>query len=255
MTVLAKWNGDGLASGAVMSTTLGSSTDTKFDTIDIISPAVVKVSTTGEYSPRLEWLANGSTNHMVYSWSNTLLGGATFNTHSIRFYVEFAGYPSANGGNIFSIRDTPGAVLWWLDINTLGVMRLRNVGGTAVAATQQSLALNTEYRIEGIYDNGNVTVKIFLGDHIVPLETLFGSGLNTTTPQKVQFGGPNASQYPHMYIDSVAFGNTAEFLGPMTWPESIPFRVWDGQRENIAELYGVWTGSALKQFVGAEIAP
>jgi hypothetical protein len=259
MTVIAKWYGDGVAAGTALGTSVGSSTDTKFDTVNVVAPNTIKVSANGAYSPRLEWLTNGGSGSMLYSWL-TPLGGATFNTHAIRFYLEIAAYSSGNNASLFSIRDNVGGVVWYLEINTGGFFRLRNQAGTTLGISQQPLPLNTEMRIEGIYNNGSVTVMVFLGNHIVPFETLTGTGFNVNAtnslPQKVQFGSPNSTSFfPHLYIDSITFTDTADFIGPMAWPQSIPFRVWDGHRENFAEIYGVWTGTSLKQFVGVELAP
>jgi hypothetical protein len=266
MAIIAKWSGDGLANGTSLGTTVGASTDTKFDTVVVTSPATVKVNDSPSlYTPRLEVLgANGvpTGNNPVHWYWQAALGSGPFPQHAVRFYLELADKPTGNA-LIFSVRDTSNVNLWWLDITALGILRLRNPFGTAVGLSKAALPVNQDLRIEGTYNAGNVMVQVFRGDSIVAIETLTGSNMNVSAvdgvtlllPQQVRWGTPNNTAFlPHMFIDEMAFANTSDQIGP-SWPSTPPFTLWNGSREIPADIYGLWDGATLKQIGGADIAP
>lgn len=263
MGIIAKWSGDGVAGGTALGTTVGATTDTKFDTVVITSPTVCKViADFSLYGPRLELLPNGlsGTTSPVHWWWQAALGAGPFPQHAVRFYIELADHPSGNA-QIFSIRDSINIFMWWLDITATGVLRLRNNGGTALAISKASLPMNQTLRIEGTCNVGSVTVRVYRGDTIVPIETLVGTGVdkdslgNTIVPAQCRFGTPNnANVLPHMYFDEMAFANTSDLIGP-NWPSNPPFTVWDGVREVGADIYGLWDGTAVQQIQAAELAP
>lgn len=260
MTILAKWSGDGATASTALTTTTGYGTsDTHFDTVLITSPATVKVSGSSDfslYTPRLELFPNGvaTGNNPVHWFWQAALGTGPFPQHAVRFYIELADHPTGNA-QIFSVRASDSAFIWWLDITAPGVLRLRNVGGTALALSAQPLPMNQTLRVEGTYNDGNIVVRVYRGDSIVALETLVGSVGSGLSPAQVRWGAPNnANVIPHMYFDEMAFANTSDLIGP-PWISTPPFTLWDGSREIPADLYGLWDGTALQYVNDAEIAP
>lgn len=265
MAIIAKWSGDGVAGATTLTTTAGyASTDTHFDTVVITSPATLKTDTGFSlYTPRLELVgANGvaTGNNPIHWWWQAALGTGPFPQHAVRFYIELADHPTGNA-QIFSIRDTINVLSWWLDITAPGILRLRNNLGTALGLSKQPLPMNQMLRIEGTYNNGTVSVYVYRGDSIVPLELLTGTGFdkdassNPVNPGQVRFGVPNnANLLPHMYFDEMAFANTSDLIGPV-WPSTPPFTLWDGHREIPADLYGLWDGTAIQYIDSADLAP
>jgi hypothetical protein len=265
MAIIAKWSGDGVANGTALTTTTGyASTDTHFDTVVITSPATLKVNDSPSlYTPRLELLgANGvagGSNPVHWYWQ-AALGTGPFPQNAVRFYIELADYPTGKA-QIFSLRDSVSAILYWLDVTETGIFRLRNNNGTALAVSALPLQMNQNLRIEATYNLGNVVVRVYRGDSIVPLEVMSGSGLdkdlngNPLNAAQVRWGMPkDVAPLPHMFFDEMAFANTSDLIGP-PWPSTPPFTVWDGSKEVPADLYGLWTGTNVQYIDSANVAP
>lgn len=246
MSVIAKWSGAGLTDGTVVTNTTAGTGDTHFDTVLASAPGAFTVRNGGAYSPRIELTSpTAPSAHLI--WLAALSSG-TYPQHAIRFYIELAALPTGNA-QIFSMRDNLNNLMWWLDITALGILRLRNEGGTALALSQQPLSLNKPIRIEGTCNVGDVSVFVYKGDSQIPIETLSGSGVNTRSAQQVRFGTPNnANLLPHMYFDEMAFANTLDLIGPVVPAPALPLSVWDGSKETSLAVYGVWDGTALQDY-------
>jgi hypothetical protein len=253
MAVIARWTGTGVTGGTALGTTVGATTDTKFDVVALTGATCVVLDDFSLYGPRLELKSGPSATIANWYWQ-AALGTGPFPQHAVRFYIELADRPSGNA-QIFSVRDTANAQQWYIDITPAGILRLRNNLGTALALSKAPLIMNEVLRIEGICNLGNVTVTVSRGDTVVPLETLSGNVGTTIVPARCYFGMPNtANVMPHMYFDEMAFANTSDFIGP-NWPSRPPFTVWDGRKEIGADIYGLWDGTTLQRIEAAELAP
>jgi hypothetical protein len=253
MGVIAKWTGTGVAGGTALGTTVGATTDTKFDAVALTGATCTVLDDFSLYGPRLELKTGASATIANWYWQ-AALGTGPFPQHAVRCYIEFADRPSGNA-QLFSVRDGLNAQLWWLDMTAAGILRLRNNGGTAVALSKAPIPMNEQLRFEVTCNLGNVVATVSRGDTIVPLETLIGNVGTTISPLRCFFGTLNsANLLPHLYIDEMAFSNTSDFIGP-NWPSRPPFTVWDGRKEIGADIYGLWDGTTLKAIEAAELAP
>lgn len=243
MAVVSSWRGSGIAAGTSLTTSLAGVGDASFDNVTVTAPGTIKVHNSGIYSPRLE-LLNPTAPAMQFYWQANL-GPGSLAQHSIRFYMELTALPTGNA-QLFSFRDSINTLVWWLDITALGILRLRDPGGTALAVSTSALPLNTELRIEASANGSSVTVYVYVGESLAAIQTLSGSVV-TTSSRQARWGSPSgANLLPRMYLDNMAVNNTATLLGPITPPAPSAFKLWNGTAEAALNVAGVWDGTTIQ---------
>lgn len=217
MAVLASWSGLGLADGAAVGTSTAGPGDTAFTTV---TSGAFTVDDSGLHAPRLQVDQQAATEAQLI-WDSTVVG-TSLTAWAARVYVELSGYPPSNGGRILSAYTAANTLMWFVDLTTTGVFRLRDSGGSAVD-TDGPLPLDTELRVEAVHDDGDVTVTVYTGDGDTPVASVSSTGLGTGSGlEAVRFGMPATSPtWPTFWLDELAVADTSDEIGPVP-PPPIP---------------------------------
>ena len=156
------------------------------------------------------------------AWLGTLWPGPTQLTKIYtRFYVRYASRPVASYLQL--VMTAAHAQRWGITVTAAGLVELRNSPNTVVATSSTALDVGSVYRIEAgiaapLSTTGAGDVKIFLGDAVIPLETLTVSAQNFSQGvSQVRFGQcvnatPGASDLDFL-IDDVAI-DRQNWIGP-----------------------------------------
>ncbi|TYK47149.1 hypothetical protein [Actinomadura decatromicini] len=216
MAILASWSGAGLADGTAVTTSTAGTGDTPFGTVTA-SAFTVKASG-GLHAPRIQ-MDQAAATAAELIWGSAVVG-TSLTAWAARCYVELSALPPANGGRLVSAYTASNALLWFVDVTTAGLLRLRNAGGTAVSTSAAALPTSTELRIEGVHNNGAVVVNVYTGNGGTVLTSVSSTGLGVGSGlEAVRFGMPAVSPtWGRLWLDEFAVANTAAEIGPVVTP-------------------------------------
>lgn len=214
MAVLASWSGLGLADGAAVGTSTAGPGDTAFTTV---TPDAFTVDDSGLHAPRLQVDQQAATEAQLI-WDSTVVG-TSLTAWAARVYVELSDYPPSNGGRILGAYTAANTLMWFVDLTTTGVFRLRDSGGSAVD-TDGPLPLDTELRVEAVHDDGAVTVNVYTGDSDTLVASVASGGLSAGSAlEAIRFGMPATSPvWPTLWLDEMAVADEATEIGPVPPP-------------------------------------
>jgi hypothetical protein len=215
MAVIASWAGAGLADATAVGTSTVGTGDTAFTTV---TSGAFQVDTTGLHSPRIQ-MDQAAATAAELIWDSTVVG-TSLTAWAARVYVELSAWPPSNGGRVLSAYTASNTLLWFCDLTTAGLLRLRNAGGSAVSTSASALPASTELRIEAVHNNGNVTVNVYTGDGTTVFTSVSSTGLGTGSGlEAVRFGMPATSPvWARLWLDEMAVANTAAEIGPVVTP-------------------------------------
>lgn len=242
MAVIATWSGDGLANGTVVTTSTAGTGDNPFNVVSGTGGNVL-VSNSGTRPPRIQIPALTGQTKFV-GWGSAVIGSHT--SYAARWYTEITSYSSA----AFSIARglSLGSMVWRVDVagtggSPPGEVRLRN---GAVALLDDSgalgLALNTVYRFEAIVTGAVMTLNIYVGESLIPWDTL--SGTVGAAIDQIEFGTVVSGTTALFYYDDLAFSDQAVAIGPVA-PAGPAWTMWNGTAEVPITLDGTWNGAAI----------
>ena len=230
MGIVDQWNGEGLVSGNLTTSTVGTG-DSAFDSVPLTAGATITYSTETPAltHPRADTQAtilatpNATNRNAAAAW--TLPGGA----YGFRAYFRFlAGAAVGAPHSFISCRD--GATSRWYlrrELNS-GTNRVSLIDSASTilagpSTASETLDTGTAYRIEGIVSGTAITVRYFLGDS--PTHFLEQSGTLTSAAKTDIFFGVRAATanlHPQMRFGNLAVGDTADWIGPYSAPSAGP---------------------------------
>lgn len=245
MAVIASWSGTGLADGTGVTTSTAGTGDTAFTTA---TSGAAQVDTSGLHSPRIQ-VDQAAATAAELIWDSTVVGTSR-TAWAARVYVELSAWPPSNGGRLLSAYTASNALMWFVDLTTAGLLRLRNAGGSAVSTSALAIPTATEMRIEAVHNNGSVTVNVYTGDGTTVFTSVSATGLGTGSGlEAVRFGMPSTSPtWPTFYLDEMAVADTAAEIGPVAPPEPPPDIPATVAPEVPVFLPGVPVGSLPEEF-------
>lgn len=199
--VIRKWSGAGLAAGATVTTTTAGTGDNAFTFVS----AGMTVSTAG-LRTEIVWPETAG----AYQVRWNVLGSLT--TWAIRRRFRF-GTAAAASWHLVQGMDAGGLELWRVELNTSGLLRLRDATGATWSATTGAAAVGTDYRLEVTSSGGSATVYLYQGDSTTVLVT--GSGAVGSGTEEVRFGHISSTTVVSGERGGdFAMSNTAALIGP-----------------------------------------
>jgi hypothetical protein len=134
-----------------------------------------------------------------------------------------------------------------MDMTPTGILRLRKTDGTSVSVSNAPIPLNQELRLSAVADGDAVSVYVYKGESLSPIQVLAGTGFDTTIDSsQFRFGNPNSAPlWPLTYWDNMALADEAVRIGPHVPPPPSNWSMWDGTQEVTINIAGMWDGAAL----------
>ncbi len=222
--IIRRWSGDNLANAPLTTSTAGTG-DTAPSTLG--GTGGQSVLEGGVRSPRIR-LTQPAGSACTVAWAFPSQTQGAF-----RFYVTTPTEWPASGWPLFKIKSGTGAILTGT-LAITGHLRLYRGGGVMVAASAGSaIALATRYRIEGTLlhngVNGQVDVRVYLGENTTPEFTLAATADYGTSHDSLMIGNDDATNtVGSLYYDDVAVARTADFIGPYSSGTSLNAPVASG---------------------------
>lgn len=163
--------------------------------------------------------------------------GLATKTFQFREYIKLSAAPSATG-QIFTARNSSNYVAG-LNLTTARKIAVTHWGGAALYTSTTVIPTDlTSYRVElwGVVNatgTGELHFALYLGDSTTPLETFdtTTADLQATNVIEVRSGKHAASGTISLFIDDMAVGDQAAFLGPAA---NIPPTVSAGANQTVA---------------------
>lgn len=233
MAVIRKFSGDGLAPGALTTSSAG----TGDNAFNIVGTGFAVVNT-GTRPPRIEFTKPAAASSLLH-W--TTLGDLA--SHAYRVYFTLSGYPSGTLPFILTSSSAADARSVDLTLTASGALQVRDSANT-VRGTFAALTIGQLYRVELIQTATNTTVRLFNGHSIVPVAevtyAMTGVPLN-----RFRIGGNSSSvTLAPCTFDDIAVANTADWIGPSEAPAPVgPAYRWNGSAYVTLDAYR-WNGSA-----------
>ena len=230
MATVRQWSGDGLAPGALTTSSAGTG-DTPFTSI---SGTGLAVAAGGLHAPRIS-VPDGA-GLVNATWTLA----AALGTWAVRLYVRTTTAPS--GGVFFNAYDGGGNKVVGMDFTSSGALRLATKPSTTtinfyVAPT--AFPLDTEIRIDYTETAaGAWTVAYYVGDDTTPIHSSSGTKATAQTISSLVIGRLAAAPtYSGLFIDSIALTDTASPIGPVVTAPPPP--LWH------IRTAGGWVGARL----------
>lgn len=220
MTIVRKWSGDGLSAGALTTSSAGTG-DNAFNHVD----AGITIEETGVRSPRVAF--PGTAHALTCRWS----GIGTLTSWGIRQYFTWAsGKPSGSLGVLMGY-DSLGAAIFRVELNSTGLVRIRNASAATWSQTSGGLVAGQVYRVEFFGGGGTATLQIFLDEEETPIINQTAA-IENLALSEVRFGHHASQTLVGERRDDFAVQDVAAVVGavdPFTpEPETGIIRKWSG---------------------------
>ncbi|WP_100812998.1 PKD domain-containing protein [Microbacterium lacus] len=217
MSIIRKWSGDGLSAGALTTGSVG--------TGDAAWSSVVAghtIEAAGTRSPRI------AVPDDAVAYYTRWLALGNLSTWAARYAFRWAS--GAPGGSIGLIeaRDSAGNQVFRIEINTSGLVRIRNASAATWSQTTGGLVAAQDYRVEVYGGSGTLNLRIYQGDSTTPYISQ-SSAVETATVDEIRFGRHSGQTLTGERRDDFAVSDTAALIGP-----PIPPSVDAGPAQNVA---------------------
>lgn len=211
----------GTASEAVTVGNSGGASGHAWSLVDAGSGTVTFVSAGAIKGARSYQIAGASGSSTFVEW-NTDVDINNQRTGALRWYAEFAGYPSGGISILRALNSAGTGTRFQLLVMSDGKLQLHNATGSIVWNSSGSIPLDEPVRFEVVYDctgsNSDVTVRAFAGDSPTPIagiDATTTSNFGTSGPSRLRWGkASNTGTWAPWLLDDIAFRpDTQDALG------------------------------------------
>lgn len=200
MPLPVSWKGDGLSTGTLTSSSVGTG-DTALGSL--AGGASVTIDSSGSTPPRIRFA--GAAANQYAGWNSTALG--TISSYVISATFELSTIGSAQWGIVAG--STSATVQWRLDVagtsnSGPGRLRLRDTSAQLAESTQ-ALAASTLYRLEVVGNGSTITATVYTaGTSTVVAGPITGTA-SSSSVDSVRFGNfTSSTTAPVMFFDDLA---------------------------------------------------
>ena len=143
---------------------------------------------------------SGQTAQLI--WNSSVVGTSR-TRYGLRFWTEWSGYPNV-GSRITMAYGASTTLLWFVDVTSTGIMRLRDGSSTTLDQTAAAIPLGTPLRVDVLVDEGDLSVRVVDAADVLVAEL---SGSVTIGPvHEVRFGNHStATLWPRLWLWDLAF--------------------------------------------------
>lgn len=210
MAIVRKWQGDGLSAGTLSTSSAG----TGDNAFSFVTGTTIVAS--GLRVPEIA-LADTSAAHQV-RWN-----GLTLPSWGARVYFSWAsGAPSASIGLVHGY-ETGGGAVFRVEMNTAGLLRLRNASAATWSQTTGALVAGTRYRLEVFGSAGSATVRVFVGESTSAVINQTAAVENLSIAE-MRFGRHVSASMTGFTMDDLGVADVAAELGAVAAP-AMPARL------------------------------
>jgi len=197
-----QWNGDGLATGPVTTSSAGPGDNAPWSIYSPGGPPTIVNS--GLRAPSIRWPGNVAS---YIAW-----GHAGLSSGSWRWYTRM---PDLAGHRRLAVTWTGSTAPFMVDLNVAGSVQLVDNASTMLVETGGIIDVGVEYRIEIVADAGTIDLYVYEGDSTTEI-----SHVTTTIPVEtvtefwwgMPYGGEGNG---HWFGDSLAISDTPALIGPV----------------------------------------
>lgn len=239
MAIIKQWSGDGVTTGQPLTTaTVGPE-----DEIDRVAGSLLTVEAGDLRGPAIRY-PGGTTTAQNTQYIEWWTSAAPLAALGLRFYLKFDSILSSARALVRGLNGT--SVQWQIMIANGAVRIVSGDGSIVYNSYPSAITAGQWYRFETTLDGDFQALTVFQGDSESAL--IAGSGMHETPllPTTFTTVGTPTTWMPGWYMDDLALGDTAEWLGPAVLPPAQSWYIWDGASEIPITLEGEWDGSTIQ---------